>query len=268
MSERYLANYARISLEELKKKNTASIPAQLELNENYTKFLYPHLLKDYPIIQFKEQVSAKDVDKRDELKKILKDVKDGYCIALFVNKVDRLVRNVVDGFRIMELFTKKEAILKASGEEIDITTANGRFVYGIYCLIAQKERETVIENTARTQNKMFKDGATMSKPPYGYEGIKEIVEGKLKIVRWDFHPEESITIRRMFELYDKGYNLSQLSREFNMSRQIIRERLCNETYLGKRKFKGEVAEGDPNFHKALISDELFNSVQKRLNSQD
>ena len=268
--EEYFAIYARVSTED-QAKHGYSLDGQISKCKMYYELYGDRLgesddkIAKYTVKTFTEHESGKSLN-RDKMQEIIADVKKGICKGIVILKLDRLSRNVKDTVELMELFDECGARLCSVYEHLDSTHAFGRYFIRSMANIAQLEREQIVERTEDGQEVLWNKGKVLSRPPYGYEAVKKTVDGKIKVIRWEFHPEESKVIRKLFRLFDKGQNLSQLSRKFDMSRQAIRDRLSNETYLGKRKFKGEVAEGDPNFHKAMISEELFNRVQKRLNS--
>jgi len=261
MAEEYTAIYGRISDED--KKGDVSVPMQLDRCREYISYHkeeFPYLIKEYS-----EQKSAKDLN-REEVKRLISDIKKDVIKIVLIYRLDRIVRREKDMCYLLDLFDRHKVRFVSVTQNFDQNTPDGRFTIHLYAALAELELNTDSKRTDDVLKEKFKKGITLSKPPYGYIGIKDEVDGKIKIIRWDFHPEESKAVKRMFELFDKGCNLSQLSREHNLSRQTVKNILSNPTYLGKRRFQGEVADGDPNFHKAIISQDLFDRVQMRLNS--
>ena len=113
--------YARVSTEEQARKKN-SIPAQLNKLYAYCKE------NDYEVVNeyIDEGISASTIKKRKALLRMLNDLQRN-DIILFTN-LDRFSRNVLDANKMIEMFEPLNVSFKAIGEEdIDITTADGRF---------------------------------------------------------------------------------------------------------------------------------------------
>jgi hypothetical protein len=95
-------------------------------------------------------------------------------------------------------------------------------------------------------------GKLMARPPFGYK-----VENGNLIVDY----ENSENVRLIFKEFTEGKSLNQISKIYGISVNGVKKILRNFTYLGKIKFAGNIVQGS---HPALISSELFNSVQNKL----
>lgn len=68
--------------------------------------------------------------------------------TLVVWKSDRLGRSTVDLLNIVDGLRKREVGFKSLTEDLfDTTTSNGRFVFGIFALLAEHERDRIRERT-------------------------------------------------------------------------------------------------------------------------
>lgn len=152
--------------------------------------------------------SGKEGD-RPELNRLLLDAKFGLFNKVVSYKLDRLARN-------LRLLLELEDQLKALGitlnfqkESIDTSTPIGRMVFQILGLVAEWERETIVERTKSGRMQRYKQGCwAAGRPLYGYLYNKdtkklEIDESKVPI------------IRRIFQEYADGKSLFQVAKGLN-----------------------------------------------------
>ena len=87
-------------------------------------------------------------DDRPGLRECLKALREGDILVIW--KLDRLGRslrhliNVVDGFIKQKIGFK---VLAGQGAQIDVTTPNGKMIFGIFATLAEFERELISERT-------------------------------------------------------------------------------------------------------------------------
>lgn len=95
-----------------------------------------------------EDLGSGRKDDRPGLKNCLKALQPGNTLVVW--KLDRLGRdlkhliNTVDDLRQRNIGFK---VLNGAGAQIDTTTANGRFCFGIFAALAEFERELIAERT-------------------------------------------------------------------------------------------------------------------------
>jgi len=96
-------------------------------------------------------------------------------------------------------------------------------------------------------------GKIMSRAPFGY---------KLEKKQLVPDPQNRLIVEEIFRtfLYENS-SLNSLAKKYNFSVNGIKKILRNFTYLGKVKFSGQIIQGR---HEPLISSELFNKVQNKL----
>lgn len=95
---------------------------------------------------------------RKNMKRMLDDVVNGNLDEIIIYKLDRLTRNVLNTYELIQLFLDNQVNLVAVLDNLDIRTANGRMVVGILAIFAQWERETIIERTNDGQLQMAAEG--------------------------------------------------------------------------------------------------------------
>lgn len=96
-------------------------------------------------------------------------------------------------------------------------------------------------------------GKVMSRAALGYKIVnKELV----------IDEEKKLLVQQLFlEFLNSDLSLNALSIKYKVSINGLKKVLRNFTYLGKTKFQGMVMQGN---HQAIISSELFNKVQNKL----
>lgn len=89
-----------------------------------------------------EKVSGKD-RKRPELQKMMDFVQEGDVVV--VHELSRLGRSVVDLYDIAKELKDKGVGLESKKENIDLSCATGNLTFGILAVMAQFERELLLE---------------------------------------------------------------------------------------------------------------------------
>ncbi|MFZ5501429.1 MAG: recombinase family protein, partial [Candidatus Micrarchaeota archaeon] len=148
-----------------------------------------------------ETVSAKDVDHRPGLKRILKLVdrrKIGHVVCW---KQDRLSRNTVDSLEILGLFAKRGAQLHEVCEQaaVKVDSADSEFLFTLKASLATRERRIIGERTAFAMARKRDRGERVSRFPlfgYRFEGDRVVED-----------PTEQDIIRTVFRLAASGLSI-------------------------------------------------------------
>lgn len=91
---------------------------------------------------FIEKISAKDRN-RPQLKAMMEYVREGDTVV--VTELSRLGRSVIDLYEIANELKSKGVKLESLKENIDLSTATGNLTFGILAIMAQFERELMLE---------------------------------------------------------------------------------------------------------------------------
>ena len=202
--------------------------------------------------------SAANLERRD-MKRMLEDVKDGKLDEIIIYKLDRLTRNVVDTYELVQLFLNLEVNLISVMDNLDIHSANGRMILGLLAIFAQWERETIIERTNDGQLQMAAEGK-YPKPgcPLGYTKDKEnylsVDESTAKIIKDIFKWARSYTFVEIKNRIKKVYSM-----EIRVDR--IRRIIFEDGYYGEFLYKGFVF---PDIVPALIAKDEALEARKML----
>jgi site-specific DNA recombinase len=155
--------YPRVSTEEQAKEGL-SLPHQAEKMNAYA-----HLYNIQVVAtEADEGVSAKSLD-RPALKRALAMLDRDEADGLLIYKLDRLSRDVGDwDYLIKNYFGEgRGKKLWSVSDQIDTSTASGRFFLNIMMTVAQWERETISERTRDQLQYRIKTGSRTGKVLYG-----------------------------------------------------------------------------------------------------
>ncbi|MBI1394023.1 MAG: hypothetical protein GC152_14905 [Alphaproteobacteria bacterium] len=214
---------------------------------------------------------------RPALQRLIADVEAGKIDVVVVYKIDRLSRSLADFVRLVETFDRCDVTFVSVTQAFNTTTSMGRLTLNILLSFAQFEREMTGE---RIRDKIAASKAkglwVGGSPPLGYdppgpgERILRVNEAEAETLRSIFRDYLALgsvnDLRR--HLARRGVcskrRTTRNGREVGgvpFSRGALFHLLSNEIYRGRIVHKGEVHEG---LHRAIVDDELFAAVQKKL----
>jgi len=104
-------------------------------------------LADYGVKEehlYMEKISGASVE-RSEFERLLKELQEGDVVV--VAELTRLSRSTSQLIAIGDEFSKKGIQLVSLKENIDTTTTSGRLMFGMLAVLAQFEREIIVERT-------------------------------------------------------------------------------------------------------------------------
>lgn len=248
MTNQLAAIYVRVSTED-QVKFGISLSAQQEALENYCKAMSFDIYKIYK----DEGKSGKDLTHRPAMQEMLKDAESHKFQAIFIYKLDRFSRSLMDLITTIEKLRNLGVDFVSLQDKIETTSASGKLMFHIISAFAEFERNVTSERTKFTMSKKARDGSVVSRAPLGYK----IFDKKL------IPAENSFIISEIYHNFaNNSISLTQLSKKYSLSVNGLKKVLANQTYLGKIKFSGQTSQGT---HSPLISEELFNKVQEKLN---
>lgn len=227
--------------------------------------------KNYEVYKVYEDagISAKDMN-RPAFQEMIQDIKDGKINKIIVYKLDRLTRSIKDLEEICTFLEKNNCSLESMCEDINTSTANGKFFIRMLTILAQLEIERTSERTKFGMVGAVKKGHFVGRAPIGYDKQDK------KLVINDI---ESEVIRRIFDLYIKGMAANAITKLLNKEKALNRKWiptlvdriLSNEIYIGNYVHRKTISiEESQNFigvAPAIIEEEVFNiaQVQKQKN---
>jgi site-specific DNA recombinase len=224
-----------------------------------------------------EGFSAKNM-KRPDFQKMMKDVSTKSPQVIVFWRLDRFTRNSRDFQKMTETLEKQGCGIKSCTENIDTTTAMGRFQLELTISLGQLERETTSERVKfvmeERHRKGLRNGAVA---PYGYD----LVDGKLII-----NPAEAEVVKRIYELYERPMSDTAIAKLFNKEQVPKRDAdrwspfsvqyiLTNPVYCGKlrwnyRKQAGKRTHNEviiEGTHEPIISVDHFDRIERIRNKR-
>lgn len=248
------AIYARVSMPKQK-----SIPSQIDLCRNEcTRRDIPvrYILKD-------QGVSAKTED-RPGYQRLLDLIAQRRITTLVAWKLDRLVRSMKHFVDFTQLLEDSNVALISLTEQIDTSSAFGRFNFRNIASVAELERELIGERAQMGRYRMAREGRWPTNVlPLGYDW------GDNR--RLAVNPERARLVQRIFREYNQGLPSTEISRRLSaagvtgtMGRPIdsrsIRSLVRNPLYTGQMKIL-DVLHYRPDLR--IIQDRTFQKAQGR-----
>lgn len=93
---------------------------------------------------YEEKISGRKKD-RPQLQELLAVLRSGDTLVVW--RLDRLGRTVRQLIELAEEFEEKGIFFVSLQENLDTTTASGKFVFHMFCAAAQMERDVISERT-------------------------------------------------------------------------------------------------------------------------
>ena len=227
--------------------------------------------KNYEVYKVYEDagISAKDMN-RPAFQEMIQDIKDGKINKIIVYKLDRLTRSIKDLEEICTFLEENNCSLESMCEDINTSTANGKFFIRMLTILAQLEIERTSERTKFGMIGAVKKGHFVGRAPIGYDKQDK------KLVINDI---ESEVIRRIFDLYIKGMAANAITKLLNEEKVLNRKWiptlvdriLSNEIYIGnyvhRKTISIEESQTFIGVAPAIIEEEVFYiaQVQKQKN---
>lgn len=244
------AIYMRVSTEKQAQEGD-SIPAQREALHKYIDSR-PDLVCVGEYLD--DGISGTKYD-REELQRMISDVKAGKIDLICVTKMDRLHRSLKNFLDMQDILDKHNCNWLAIWEPMyDTSTPQGRMIINTMMNLAQFEAENTGQRIRQVQAYKVNQGNVISGTcPAGYSIIdKRLVPNS-----------DAPKVRKLFEYYSLHGNMASTMRlvaddpAFPHSPCAFKGMLQNETYIGKKR-------NNPDFCTPIISQDLFDDVQRKL----
>jgi len=196
------AVYIRVSTEDQAREG-------FSLGEQKEKLLQLCSFKGYEVFKIYEDagISAKDMEHRPAFQEMLSDMKKGKINYIVAYKLDRVTRSVRDLEELISVLEQYNCFLVCDRDDVNTSTANGRFFVRMLTVLSQLEIEIVSERTKFGLNGAIKSGHLPGVLALGYKkdgNKKTIIDETTKPV-----------IERIFKMYLEGKSYQQISNIFN-----------------------------------------------------
>ena len=129
---------------------------------------------------YKEKISGRSKENRQEFNKLLETVKKGDTIV--VTKLDRFARSTKDALNTIELLNEKEVnlvVLNMGGDKVDTSTAIGKLMVTVLAGIAEFEADMIKERQLEGIAEAKKRGVYKGRPSTytdKHKGLQHAIE--------------------------------------------------------------------------------------------
>ena len=228
-NERRIAGvYIRVSTE-------VQARERFSLGEQEEKLLQLCKFKELEVYEvYKDAgISAKDMEHRPQFQAMLQDMKEGKIKYLVAYKLDRITRSVRDLEELISVLEQYNCFLLCDRDDVNTSTANGRFFVRMLTVLSQLEIEIVSERTKFGLNGAIKSGHIPGQRPFGYTKSKD----KKMIVDNATRPY----VEKIFDMYLEGKSFQQIANYFKENNiypkkkwrdTTIQKIIDNKIYMG------------------------------------
>lgn len=244
---------------------------------------------------YEEVVSGESLFARPEMLRLMRDVAVGKYAAVLCMDMQRLGRGgMYDQGLILDTFRSSETLIVTPERIYDLTQEMDEQAAEMETFLSRGEYRMITKRLRRGTLQSVQNGAYMANAPFGYRKVRINCLPTLEIV-----PEEAECVRHIYEMYAAGSGCTRIEQEVNamgyhgrrgsrFNRNTIRTILDNPVYIGKIRWnktstiksgvgadrtkkviynKGDAIQIIDGRHPAIISQELWNTVQARRKSQ-
>lgn len=256
--------YIRVSTED-------QVREGFSLGEQEEKLKQLCKYKDYKIYKvYKDAgISAKNMSGRPAFQQMLEDMRAGKINYIVAYKLDRVTRSVRDLEVLISELEEHHCYLVCDRDDVNTSSANGRFFVRMLTVLSQLEIEIVSERTKFGLTGAIKSGHIPGTCPLGYKRDttkKMIIDETTKDV-----------IIRIFNLYLEGKSYQTIANILNKEKVLepkkwddstIEKILNNKIYVGDyERFKRVAKEQGkepviyPNVVEPIITRAMFEDIQ-------
>lgn len=118
---------------------------------------------------FTEKISGKDTN-RPEFLKMLDYLREGD--TLYVESISRLSRSIRDLLKTIDTLSEKGVTFVSQKENIDTTTAQGRFMLSVFAALSELEREQTLQRQREGIEIAKAQGKYKGRQPVSYDRRK------------------------------------------------------------------------------------------------
>ena len=254
MEQKTAISYVRVSTEEQAKEGI-SLDTQEDGIKRYCEIHNIKLAKNYR----EEGRSAKNTN-RPKYQTMVQELEVIKPNILIVWRLDRIFRNAKDALNTSDYLNKKQIDFISTTQNIDTTTAIGRMFYTVMASLAQLESEQISERVTAVQEYVTTKGKYLNRPPYGYY-LEKDKQGNIISENFQVNHQEAKKVMEMFMNKINGMSYSQISKEYNMSAQTIKNILNNKTYTGMLCYKGQWYKAK---HHQIINEQTYLIAQAKI----
>lgn len=195
---------------------------------------------------------------RPQITELLDDSEKGLIAKVFIYKLDRMSRDVIDTLNLLYRFLPKYGVQVVSmTEDLKFENPMDKVMIGVNAIMGQYEREVIYMRTRAGMKERVKKGLWMGggRTPYGYYYDRN--DGIL-------HPkeDEAEVVRKAYRLYIDGYSCDRISKMLGFKgERIVIQILKRKSNIGIIEYKGEEYKG---LHEPIVDENTFYQAQEYM----
>lgn len=199
--------------------------------------------------------SGSNID-RPEIQNLLDAAEKGKIAKVFIYKLDRISRDVIDTLNLLHRILPKYGVKVVSmTEDLRFDNPMDKVMVGVNAIMGQYEREVIYMRTRAGMKERVKRGLWMGggRVPHGYWYNRN--DGLL-------HPDEKWAdkVRKAYELYIDGYSCDRIAKILDFScERVVSQILKRKTNIGIIEYNGQEYKGK---HEPIVSEEVFYKAQE------
>lgn len=195
---------------------------------------------------------------RPEIQELLDDAEKGIIGTVYIYKLDRMSRDVIDTLNLLYKVLPKYGVKVVSmTEEIRTESPMDKVMLTMNAAMNQYEREVIRMRMSAGMIERVKKGYWMGggRVPLGYyydrnDGILHVDE------------EQAERIRNAYKLYLEGYSCDKIAKILGFAcERSVSQALKRKSNLGLIEYKGKVYKG---LHEPIIGEKTFRDTQELM----
>lgn len=196
---------------------------------------------------------------RPEIQELLDDAEKGQIAKVFIYKLDRMSRDVIDTLNLLYRVLPKYGVQVISmTEDLRFENPMDKVMIGVNAIMGQYEREVIYMRTRAGMKERVKKGLWMGggRVPWGYYYDRN--DGILHP-----HPEQAEMVRKAYEMYVDGYSCEKIAKILGFKgERIVDNIIRRKSNIGIIEYNGNEYKGK---HEPIVSEELFYKAQECMN---
>lgn len=195
---------------------------------------------------------------RPEMQKLLDDAENGLINKVYIYKLDRMSRDVIDTLDLLYRVLPKRGVQVISmTEDLKFENPMDKVMIGVNAIMGQYEREVIYMRTRAGMRERVKRGLWPGggNIPWGYYYDRN--DGIL-------HPdkEQAEMVRNAYKLYLEGYACYKIAKMLGFrGENIVMQILKRKSNIGIIEYKGEEYKGK---HEPIVDEKTFYQVQEMI----
>lgn len=195
---------------------------------------------------------------RPEIQQLLDDSEKGMISTVYIYKLDRMSRDVIDTLNLLyKILPKYNIKVVSMTEDIKTESPMDKVMITMNAAMNQYEREVIRMRMSAGMVERVKKGLWMGggRVPFGYyydrnDGILHVKEDEAEIVR------------KAYRMYIDGYSCERISTILGLScERMVSQVLKRKSNIGMIEYKGKVYKG---LHESIIDEKTFYLAQEYM----